>query len=483
MKPLLPFLLTFVALLSTAVAQDALPPPELRAADDRPKVYVIPVRDQIADPILFILRRGLKEAVANRAEMVILHMDTPGGAVGTTLAIMEALDRFEGTTVTFVDREAISAGALIAAVTDEIYFVPRGVIGAAEIVMGTGQDVPEGLKRKFNSYLASKIRSYNDSDPRRAQVIKAMMEPDFELVLDGKTIVPKGELLTLTAEEAMTLYGDPPTPLFGNGIYGSIREMLDARFGEDRYILVELEITWSERLAQYLTNISPLLMGLGLLLLFIEFKTPGFGVFGVAGLAMVGLVFASSYVAGLSGHEPALLFGLGLLLVAVEIFFFPGLIVPAVVGIGLMLGSLVWALADIWPGTPEAPRELRFEDFAGPLRDVGLGVAISLALALALARFLPRSWVWDRLVLQGAIGGTSAGPAVGESGGGSDGSAGSVIGKTAVAVTDLYPSGEVEIDGHRYQARSDVGFVERGAQVRVIGRTSFGLVVEKEGSP
>jgi membrane-bound serine protease (ClpP class) len=482
MKHLVSILLAIVATVATTFGQDAPPPPELRAADDRPQVFVIPMRDQIADPILFILRRGLKEAMSNEASMVVIHMDTPGGSAGTMLQIMEALDRFEGTTVTFIDREAISAGALIAAVTDEIYFVPRGVIGAAEIVMGTGQDVPEGMKRKINSYIAGKIRSYNESNPRRAQVIKAMMEPEFELKLDDKVIKAKGELLTLTAEEAMTTYGDPPTPLFGNGIYGSIQELLDARFGAGGYRLVELEVTWSERLAQYLTNISPLLMGLGLLLLFIEFKTPGFGVFGVAGLAMVGLVFASSYLAGLSGHEPALIFGLGLLLVAVEIFFFPGLVVPALVGIGLMLGSLVWALADLWPGTPQSPRELRLDDFLGPLRDVGLGVVIAIALALALARFLPRSWVWDRLVLQGAIVGTSAGPAVDDREVREPGHPASLVGKTAVAVTDLYPSGEVEIEGHRYQARSDVGYVERGSKVRVTARSSFGLVVVKEDS-
>src|SRR5207248_4166995 len=77
------------------------------------RVVVIPVRDEIAAPELFIIRRGLKEAIAQDAELVVLDMKTPGGALDTTFEIMEALAKFPGHTITYVNPEAMSAGAFI----------------------------------------------------------------------------------------------------------------------------------------------------------------------------------------------------------------------------------------------------------------------------------------------------------------------------------------------------------------------------------
>ena len=69
--------------------------------------------------------------------------------------------------------------------------------------------------------------------------------------------------------------------------------------------------------AVWLNAISTILLGVGLLALYIEFKTPGFGIFGIVGIICLAIVFLGSYVAGLSGHEPMLVFGLGLILVTV----------------------------------------------------------------------------------------------------------------------------------------------------------------------
>ena len=62
-------------------------------------VIVIPVRDQIDEPIHYVLRRGLKEG----ADVVVLDMKTPGGSAGTALEMMETLNNFHGKTITFVN--------------------------------------------------------------------------------------------------------------------------------------------------------------------------------------------------------------------------------------------------------------------------------------------------------------------------------------------------------------------------------------------
>jgi membrane-bound serine protease (ClpP class) len=454
------------------LAAQTTPAPEAASAPAKRAVaYVIPVQEQIGKPTLYIIRRGLKEAIEQKADLVVLDMKTPGGDAATTVEIMEALDRFEGATLTFVNDEAGSAGAIIASVTDDIYFAPTGVMGAAELILGTGGDAPEALKRKMESYIRAKSRALSSGEERRADVLKAMMNSEFELKIGDKILKPKGELLTLSAQEAVKTYGEPPTPLLAAGIAKNVDELLAKKFGATNYEVRKFRVTWSESLAQYLTSFAPVLMGLGMLALFIEYKTPGFGWPGIAGIVLLGIVFFGHYVAGLSGHEPALLFGVGLLLLAVELLFFPGMILPGVLGAALMLGSLLWAMADVWP-------EQTF-DFSGdlllrPAINLGLALAISGVGAALLIRYLPKTWFWDRLVLGAAVSATAGGAEQRSS------AREELIGAEGVTLTAMFPSGEVEVNGRRYQAQVELGHLAAGERVVVRGRTGFNLLVERK---
>ena len=326
--------------LCPGMARSAGPVPAPGAAK---KVVVIPIREQIANPELYILRRGLKEAIEQKVDTIVLDMETPGGALDVTFEMLKALEKFPGKTVTYVNREAISAGALISAGTDEIYFAPGGVIGAAAPVLMTGGELDETMRGKIVSYLKARVRSISEGKGYRGMVISAMIDMDFEFKIGDQVIKEKGELLSLTAQEAVKEYGEPPQPLLGAGIAEDLDALLDRIHGAGNYSVQRLEVTWSERLAQYITSITPLLLGLGMVLLFIEFKTPGFGIFGISGLILLAVVFFGQYVAGLSGHEPVLFFALGAVLVALELIFFPGLMLLALTGGVLMLGSLVWS--------------------------------------------------------------------------------------------------------------------------------------------
>lgn len=453
-------------------AEGSVEPGKLAAEEDVTKVVVIPVQDQISEPLLYIVRRGLKQAIDNDVRLVVLDMKTPGGAVNITLEIMEALDKFPGQTVTFVNDEAISAGAIIASVTDDIYFAPKGVMGAAEVVFGTGQDVGESMKRKLNSYLSGKIQAFSEGQSTRSDVLRAMMDPEFELKIGADVIKPKGELLTLTANQAMETYGEPPVPLLASGIATDINALLKQRQPGGRFEITRLEVTWSETLAQYLTSLAPLLLAAGMVCLFIEFKTPGFGVFGVLGATLLLIFFFGHYTAGFSGHEPVLLFGLGLLMVAIEIFFFPGTMFLAGTGAVLLLVSLVWSMADLWPNESI---DFSGEVFVRPLTSVGLGMLLAVVLMAVVVRFLPKQWIWDRLVLQASIAGTA------QTNGdppGTESSANQLMGQRGVAVTALFPSGQIEIAGTRYEAHLSVGMAARGAPVIVTGKSGFGLQVE-----
>ena len=55
-----------------------------------------------------------------------------------------------------------------------------------------------------------------------------------------------------------------------------------------------------------------------------------------------------------------------------------------------------------------------------------------------------------------------------------------LVGQLGHAVTDLYPSGRIDLAGERYDARSDLGPIAHGAKVRVVGESDFGLIVVEE---
>lgn len=236
------------------------------------QVYIIPITEAINTPNLYILRRGLKEAIANDVDMIVLDMDTPGGRLDLTLEMMEMLNRFDGITATYVNDDAISAGSFIAAATQEIYFAPTGKMGASAVIQSTGEDVNETAKQKIDSYMRANIRSITEQYTYRSDVVRAMLDSEFELKIDDTVIKPAGELLTLTAAEATKEYGDPPEKLLAEGIYESIEELLDDRLGVGAYVISNFEITYSEEIAKWMNTIAPLLIGLGMLLLFIEFK-------------------------------------------------------------------------------------------------------------------------------------------------------------------------------------------------------------------
>lgn len=467
--------------------QTAATNPDSTTSPDAPPkfAYVIPVRDQIGPPVLDILRRGMKTALKEQASLVILDMETPGGELGVTLEIMqeiiETLERFDGTIITYVNREAISAGAYIAIATSEIAFAPLSQIGAAEAVSGGGGNIDSSMKRKINSYLKAKIRSYSGSHPYRAQVMAAMMDgnetlmPDGQPLLaeDGSRIQKEGELLTLTGEEACKLYGNPPAPLLGIGVYRSVEELLDERWGKGNYRLAEMEVNWAEKTGLWLNGIAPILLGLGLVCLFIEFKTPGFGIFGVVGLILLLVFFGSKYVSGLAGQEELLVFLLGLCLVGLEVFILPGFLIPGILGLLMMLGSIFWAMVDVWPNTDFvwAP-----QTFHAPAIEFMQAMAMAVVVCFLLSRILPKTPLWNWMVLSETVGGPSiAGEPATETAGQAMVSTGSL----GVTVSELYPAGFVLIDEERFEARSKLGKIHRGEKIRVVEKNGLELVVEK----
>ena len=445
--------------------------------------YVIPIKDQIGPPILDILRRGLKDAIRDNAQLVILDMDTPGGELGVTLEIMEeiieSLEKFEGKIITYVNDEAISAGAYIAIATSEIAFAPNSQIGAAEAVSGGGANIDSSMKRKINSYLKAKIRNYAGGHRYRSIIMSAMMDANESLLIegeplraqDGSLIKKSGELLTLTGEEACKEYGEPPAPLLGFGVFEDFQGILDEKWGKGNYEVVEMEVNWAEEIGLWLNGIAPILLSIGLVCIFVEFKTPGFGIFGVAGISLLLVFFGSKYVAGLAGQEELIVFLFGVCLVLLEIFLVPGLIIPGIIGFTMMIGAIFWAMVDVWP-TPDFTWSM--EVFRLPIQELLQTMGITFVLGILVSIILPKTPLWNSLVLSATLGSDSS----------EQKDLANTIrnleGKSGLTISELFPSGQIEIDGKRFEARSSLGKIDKGENIKVVKCTEFDVVVEIE---
>jgi membrane-bound serine protease (ClpP class) len=445
-----------------------LPAQEESLPGKKHKVVIIPIREQIAPPELHVLRRGLKLAIEQGADTVILDMNTPGGRVDVTFDMVKAIQKFPGKVITYVDDEATSAGALIAAGTDEIHLAPSATIGSAAPVTAGGGDVDKTMKLKVVSYLRAKVRSISEGKGYRGEVLSAMIDENYVLKIDGEVIKPKGDLLNLTATEAMKEYGDPAQPLLGAGISPDIGSLMDTLFGKDNYTATRLEVTWSEKVAQFITAIAPLLLAAGMVLIFIEFKTPGFGIFGIGGGILLAIVFFGHHAAGLSGHEAALFFFLGFALVMIDVFFLPGFFLLAIPGALLMLGSLLWGMSDIWP---DQPLDWDSGFLFRPLVNLISGTGGAILIFLLMLRFMPSGGLWGKMVLESAVGGETTLSSVARH-------EPTLIGATGRAVTALFPSGQIEIGGNRYDARLALGTVPPGTDVKVVSVGEFELTVE-----
>jgi len=139
-----------VALALAVVFGAETPAAEIQAASK--KVYVLPVREDIMPPLVYLVRRGVKEAMEAKADLLVLDMKTNGGRVDTTREIISILEQFPGDTLTYVNKDAFSAGAFISVATKRIYMAPGSVIGAAAPIMlspgGEGIEKVPDLREK-----------------------------------------------------------------------------------------------------------------------------------------------------------------------------------------------------------------------------------------------------------------------------------------------------------------------------------------------
>jgi membrane-bound serine protease (ClpP class) len=395
-------------------------------------------------------------------------MDTPGGRVDITREIIDIISKIDVPVYTFIERDAYSAGAIIALSTPHIYMAPGSVIGAATPMImgpdGAPLDLSEDVNEKMKSGVAAMVRSAAEQGGHSPELAEAMVRKELEYMIGTNIVSKAGELLTLTASEAEGVLSE--------GTVKDFDELLET-IGLPGAKVIKLEVSYAEQFARVVAKFAPILLMIGLGGIYLEVKMPGFGLPGITGTLALILFFIGHRFAGLAGNEDAVIFIIGFALLFTEVFITPGFGVLGFSGIVLILISLLNAMS--W----QAPNEF-LPSFTGAgatvehaISNLALGMIGAAIVGTVLGHFLPKSRIMRPMVLQASTNKERGFSAAHDH---SD-----LIGKEGTADMNLRPAGRAEIDGDLVDVITRGEFIEKGAAVKITEAHGSRIVVEKIG--
>jgi membrane-bound serine protease (ClpP class) len=448
----------------------------VKEGDYTGKVVVIPVGEEdLINPARFeFMSRTLKRATEEGAEAVVFDLNTPGGIAWQTATLMMTdLEKLGCRSISFVNPRAMSAGALISIATDAIYMSPVSSIGAATPVNSDYKEMGKDERAKINSGYMGMARAAAKRKLHNPGVIEAMIDMDAGLKMGKDEICKKGSILTLDQEQATKIYDGKP--LLAKGIVKDLAELRQREGLKGQTIIAEPH--GFERVAILIAQWASILILIGLAGIYLEFQHPGMLIPGVIAAIAFGLFFFGHYVAGsLAGYETLVIFLVGLILIAVEFFIFPGHVIPGLTGLLMVLGALLYTMAG-WDNTVPAGGKIPVDlsAYALPLRNLGVAFVGAIFIIAMLMRYLPGVGPFKLLVLQTSVGGAQA--AI-------EGHAQALaekvrIGDTGVTRSAMRPAGNVAFGPIHIEAFVEGGYLPPDTPVRVVSLGGGRVIVEK----
>jgi membrane-bound serine protease (ClpP class) len=269
--------------------------------------------------------------------------------------------------------------------------------------------------------------------------------------------------------------GPERRPLLSSGTVKDMDALLEA-IGLAGETPVVIESSSAERIARTIDGfpLSGILLAAGLLCLYIEYKTPGFGLPGMAGLALLAIWFWGHHVAGLAGMGEILLLLLGVALLFVEIFLIPGFGITGIAGLTCVFLSIMLAMIQHYPGQPwYHPASIDGRQVQEMVLNMGGGLLLTLLSALLLARFLPSMRPFHRLMLDtanSADAGYRASKPTDE-----------WLGLSGLAESALRPGGIGAFGEQRLTVVTRGEFIDRGEEIVIAETHGSRIVVERRG--
>ncbi|MEP1032749.1 NfeD family protein [Ekhidna sp.] len=422
---------------------------------EKPLVLHLKINDVIDPRTNRYSELGLEKALEIDADYVILELDTYGGALNDADDIRTRILNFDRPIYTFINKDAASAGALISIATDSIYMAKGSSIGAATVVTQDGAAAPD----KYQSYMRSIMRSTAEAKGRDPRMAEAMVDEDIDL----DSIATEGKILTLSTSEAIK-YG------FCEAEVSGIDDIMK-RSGVEEYELQEFKLGATEKIISLFLN--PFVSGILILIIvggiYFELQTPGVGFPILAALIAIILYFVPNYLNGLAENWEILMFVVGVILIAIEVFVIPGFGVAGILGLICTIGSLVLVMLnnDLFD----------FSFVGGDQIFISFATVIAGLLGAIVVMFfggasLLNSNVFKRIALQEV----------------QDKEQGftstfyrekSMIGKEGKTYTRLRPSGKIEVDGVIYDAFTRGNFIDEGVAIIIISDEGTSLKVKE----
>jgi len=417
------------------------------------KVFLMEIRGDIDPRMNRYVDLALDQATEVNADIILIDMDTYGGAVNDANDIRTKILEYEKSIWVFINNDAASAGALISIACDSIYMVPGANIGAATVVNGAdGSQAPD----KYQSYMRSIMRSTAEENNRGPLIAEGMVDDRVEI----EGVTESGKIITFTTSEAIA-----------NGYcereVASIQDILEKNNIVD-YELIKYELSGTEEVISFFLN--PFVSGLLILVItagiFFELQTPGVGFpIAAAGIALV-LYLVPYYLNGLAANWEIAAFFIGFALIALEVFVIPGFGLAGIAGIVCTVGALIFMML--------GNDNFNFDyvpvgEISTAATVVGVGVLGSIIVLFLFGYRLTQSKIFSRVALM-----TSQEK--------KDGYVATIyaedfVGRQGTANTILRPSGRIEIEGEVYDAYTRGEYVEAGERVVVISQEGSTLKV------
>jgi len=400
-------------------------------------VAKIDIEGVISPVTLRLVGIALDRAQAERAQALIIQLDTPGGLEKSMRAIVQRMLNSEVPVIIFVaptGARAASAGVFITMAAHIAAMAPATNIGAASPVMIGGGNADKTMMKKIENDAAAFIRtvalergrnadwaekavrqavSITEREAVKLKVVDLVADsiPDLLDKIDGRAVKTTRGIVTLTTRSA------PVTPI---------------------------EIGFRDRVLNVITdpNVAYVLMMLGMLGLFFELSTPGAVLPGViGGISLILAFFAFQSLPINYAGVLLILFGIVLLVAEIKIVSHGILAIGGIVS--MALGSLM--LFD----APEIGLRVSWWAIV-PM--VGTTAGFFLFVVAAGVRALGRRQL------------------LGPSG---------LVGQLATVRERLAPEGQVLVYGEIWRAVAEGEPVEAGAHVRVVAVDGLTLKVAR----
>lgn len=442
----------------------------------------------------YVLRR-VKQARDLGINLVFVEIDSTVGDESAANNIAITLKEWpEAKKVAWVPRHATGAATLVLFGCDELVMGPEATIGdflsdddalaesyraLAEnaVSLSEGSKLPPAIVRGLidPAVGVSLVRKKQSPGLVALKTNEELEQPEVaEAWVDPKPIKEPGIRLVLDGVKAHSL--DVAVALVAS------QDELAARFGVTGPMAV-LSAGWVDALVDGLTSVggTVFLLVVGMFCLYIEFQLPGFGIAGLVSATCFVLFFWSRYLSDTANSLEIVMFLLGILFIAIELFVLPGFTVTGMAGLGLLVASLLLASQSFTLPTTESERRELFTNGV----TLAASMVVFLTAAVTLARFFPRVPFFSRLVLA-----PPGGPVEGEELFEDDSQVdlaphNQLLGRRGIAVSPLRPAGRMQFGDRYYDVVTRGEFIAPGTPIEVVAVYHNRIIVRDpaEGVP